>query len=243
MNDRLRQALAWLAAAVILFIGLLLLFSAASQANGTPDPARQDLNWPALQTIVAFVLFDVALLVGLLIARLRSRPTSLSPKALLAIAAISAFLALGLLVVVLDWTLNPSDVIWTFVLIAGFGLLLALGMVWLAFRRGKAAEPLQPVHDADSLPPAQAADSSPPAETAAESQNPIRILDNTLLQSETETQPEHDASDPLAYLTTLVGGDQEAAERLVAMQQTLDPGASHRESIARAVYQLVRDRV
>ena len=36
---------------------------------------------------------------------------------------------------------------------------------------------------------------------------------------------------------------EEAAERLVAMQQTLDPGASHRESIARAVYQLVRDRV
>ena len=241
MNDRLRQALAWLAAAVILFIGLLLLFSAASQANGTPDPARQDLNWPALQTIVAFVLFDLALLVGLLVARLRSRPTSLSPKALLAIAAIAAFLALAILVVALDWTLNLSDLIWTLVLIAGFGLLLALGMVWLAFRRGKAPEPLQPAHDADSLPPAQAADPSPPAETAAESQDPI--LDDTLLQSEADTQPKPDDADPLAYLTTLVGGDQEAAERLVAMQQTLDPGASHRESIARAVYQLVRDRV
>ena len=232
MNDRLRQALAWLAAAVILFIGLLLLFSAASQANGTPDQARQDLNWPALQTIVAFVLFDLALLVGLVVARLRSRPTSLSPKALLAIAAISAFLALGLLVVVLDWPLNLSDVIWTLVLIAGFGLLLALGMVWLAFRRGRVPEQLQPAHDADS---------SQPAETTAESQDPVP--DGTFLQSEVDTQPEPDAADPLAYLTTLVGGDQEAAERLVAMQQTLDPGASHRESIARAVYQLVRDRV
>jgi hypothetical protein len=232
MNDRFRQALAWLAAAAIVFIGLLLLFSAASPANGTPDPARQDLNWPALQTIVAFVLFDLALLVGLLIARLRSRPTSLSPKALLATAAIAALLALAILVVALDWPLNLSDLIWTFVLIAGFGLLLALGMVWLAFRRGKAPKPVQPAHEADSLPP---------AETAAESRDPI--LDDTLPESEADTQPKPDDADPLAYLTTLVGGDQEAAERLVAMQQTLDPGASHRESIARAVYQLVRDRV
>lgn len=234
MNDRLRQSLAWLAATAILFIGLLLLFSAASQANGTADPARQDLNWPALQTIVAFVLFDVALLVGLLVARMRSRPAGLSPRALLATAAIAAFLALAILVVVLDWPLNLSDLIWTFVLIAGFGLLLALGMVWLAFRRGKAPEPVQP---------AQAADSLPPAEPAAESQDPVLILDDTLPESEADTQPKPDDADPLAYLTTLVGGDQEAAERLVAMQQTLDPGASHRESIARAVYQLVRDRV
>ena len=234
MNDRLRQALAWLAAAATLFIGLLLLFSTASQANGTPDPARQDLNWAAMQTIVAFVLFDLALLVGLVVARLRSRPTSLSPKALLATAALAALLALAILVVALDWTLNLSDLIWTLVLIAGFGLLLALGMVWLAFRRGKTLEP---------VPPAQAADSLPPAEPAAESQDPVLILDDTLLQSEADTQPKPDDADPLAYLTTLVGGDQEAAERLVAMQQTLDPGASHRESIARAVYQLVRDRV
>ena len=230
MNDRPRQALAWLAAAAIVFIGLLLLFSAANQASRLPDPARQDLNWPALQTIVAFVLFDLALLVGLLVARLRSRPTSLSPKALLAMAALAAFMALALLVFALDWPLNLSDLIWTFVLIAGFGLLLALGMVWLAFRRGRTPEPLQPMHDVDSSQPAQA---------ATESQDPI--LDDTLLQTEAETQPA--AADPLAYLTTLVGGDQEAAVRLVAMQQTLDPGASHRESIARAVYQLVRDRV
>ena len=93
MNDRPRQALAWLSAAAIVFIGLLLLFSAANQASGTPDPARQDLNWPALQTIVAFVLFDVALLVGLLVARLRSRPTSLSPKALMATAEFGAHVA------------------------------------------------------------------------------------------------------------------------------------------------------
>jgi len=231
MNDRPRQALAWLAAAAIVFIGLLLLFSAASQASGTLDPARQDLNWPALQTIVAFVLFDVALLVGLLVARLRSRPTSLSPKALMATAALAALLALGLLVVVLDWPLNLSDLIWTLVLIAGFGFLLALGMVWLAFRTGRTPESLQPTHDADTSQPAQA---------VAEAQD--RIPDDTLLQSEAGTQSEHDDADPLAYLTTLVGGDQEAAERLVAMQQTLDPGASHRESIARAVYQLVRDR-
>ena len=241
MNDRLRQALAWLAAAAILFIGLLLLFSAASQANGTPDPARQDLNWPALQTIVAFVLFDVTLLVGLVVARLRSRPTSLSPKALLAIAAFAAFLALVILVVVLDWTLNLSDVIWTLVLIAGFGLLLALGMVWLAFRSGRDPELMQPARDASSLTPAQAADPSPPAETAAESQDPI--LDDTLLQSEAETQTEQDAADPLAYLTTLVGGDQEAAERLVAMQQTLDPGGVQRDRIARPGREFVHDRV
>ena len=231
MNDRHRQALAWLAAAAIVFIGLLLLFSAANQASRLPDPARQDLNWPALQTIVAFVLFDVALLVGLLVARLRSRPTSLSPKALMATAALAALLALALLVVALNWPLNLADLIWTFVLIAGFGLLLALGMVWSAFRRDKTPERLQPAHDLDT---------SPPAQTAAESQGPV--LDEPWLQSEAEAPPEHDDAGPLAYLTTLVGGDQEAAERLVAMQQTLDPGASHRESIARAVYQLVRDR-
>lgn len=241
MNDRLRQALAWLAAAAIVFIGLVLLFSVSSQPGRVPDPARQGVNWPVLQTIVAFVLFDLALLVGLLVARLRSRPTSLSPVALLATAAIAAFVALGLLVFALDWPLNLSDLIWTFVLIAGFGLLLALGMVWLAFRSGRTPEPLQPTHDADSLPPTETADPSLPAEEEAGSQDPI--LDDTLLKSESDTQPEHDAADPLAYLTALVGGDQEAAERLVAMQQTLDPGASHRESIARAVYQLVRDQV
>jgi len=206
MNDRPRQALQWLAAAAIVFIGLLLLFSAANGAGGTADPARQDLNWPVLQTIVAFVLFDLALFAGLLIARLRSRPTRLSPSGLLATAVVAALLALWLLVAALDWSLNSADLLWTLVLIAGFGLLLALGMVWLAFRRNRSWTPErpQPVFDDGSLPHAEA--------------------------------------DPLIYLTTLVGGDQDTAERLIALEQTLDPGASHRECIDRAIYKLARDQ-
>lgn len=222
MNDRSRQALAWLATAAIVFLGFLLLYSTASQAQPTTDPARPDVSWPVLQTVVAFALFDVVLLVGLVFARLRSQPTSLSPMVLLITAVVAAILSLALLVIVLDWPLTLGILLWTLVLIAGFALLLTLGMIWSASRR--ASEPTLPALDKGSQEP---------------------FIEDTFVQATAETPTEHqraDDADPLTYLITLLDGDREAAERLVSMEQTLDPAASHKDCVARAIYKLLRDR-
>jgi hypothetical protein len=200
-----------------------------------------------LQTIVAFVLFDIALLAGLLLARLRSRPTSLSPRGLLILAAIASFLALALLIIVLDWPLAPADLLWTLVLISGFGFLLALGVAWSTWRAS--SEPVQPALDAVEPQTVQS-----PAEPGAVADDEPTAQEMVEPSANAATEPSTDAptpepsvddpppsrDDPLAYLTALLDGDAGAAERLVAHEQALDPGASHKECIARAIYKTVR---
>lgn len=250
MTDRSRQAWLWLAVAAILFLGLLLLFLAAQSADETATQASQDLSWPVLQTMVAFVLFDVALLAGLLLARLRSRPASLSPRGLLILAAAASFLALALLAIVLDWPLAPADLLWTLVLISGFGFLLALGVAWSTWRAS--SEPVQPTLDAAEPQPVQSpaepdavADDEPTAQAMAEpsvdtAEEPATYAPAPEMSVD---DPSPSRDEPLAYLTGLLDGDSAAAERLVAHEQTLDPGASHKECIARAIYKTVRTSV
>lgn len=221
MTQRLRQAVAWLIASTVVLSGLLLLYSSASQATPPTNPAMPDVSWAVLQTIVAFGLFDLALLAGLVFARLQARPAALSPKALLAAAAAAAGLSLVLLIALLGWPLTPAILLWTLVLVAGFAVLLALGMVWSA-RRSR-AKPAAPASD----PEAQADGVQNVPDPAAEAQAPAPTAEDTTL---------------LSPLVNLLGGDREAAERLVAMEQTLDPNASYRECVARAVYKVVRDR-
>jgi hypothetical protein len=43
----------------------------------------------------------------------------------------------------------------------------------------------------------------------------------------------------MAILLTVLQGDRETAERMVALEKTLDPGATDRKAIARAAYRVM----
>ena len=217
-----RHGLAWLAASAVALAGLLLLYVTSSRSTPPTHPSVPNASWPILQTIVAFALFDAALLAGLIVARLRARPARLSPRALLVTAAIAAGLSLTLLVALLDWPITPSILLWTLVLVAGFAVLLALGLAWSARRdRQKPASP-----------------GTTPAPDAAPN-------DQTLAPAEADPpdSPSDGHADALAPLVALLDGDREAASQRVAVEQTLDPGASYRECVARATYKVLRDPV
>lgn len=223
MNDRLRQALTWMVVAAIVFVGLLLLYYVADQVRPPTNPSRPDVSWLVLQTIVAFVLFDLTLLAGLIVARLGSWPAILSPRALLTIGAIMAFLSLGILVIVLDWPFALTILLWTLLLIAGFALLLSIANVWLVFREG--SKPARPAPDTGTKEPVvEGFPAEPPAPPPAEPSS-------------------EDAGDSMADLIALFNGDRETAERAVALEKTLDPGASDREARARVASRLVHGQV
>ncbi len=218
MNDRLRLALAWMLVAAIVFLGLLLLYYVAVQVRPPTDLSRPGLSLPVLQTIVAFALFDFALVVGLVAARLGAWPASLSARALMAIGAIMPIFSLVVLVL-LDWPITLTGLLWTLVLIAGFALLLSIVNAWLVFRSdAESAQPTPaiatPEPIVDDFPAAPS--SPPPAGGAADG-----------------------SGDPMAILLTVLQGDRETAERMVALEKTLDPGATDRKAIARAAYRVM----